>query len=762
MAVNNPYFRRWKEYGEESYLPIKLPYGDAVYITKDGKIKARGFVDYNDDIELFMDKDKIKSRYRLSETSIKNFVVQHDNEYIYTLTSANLLDECFQNYLNPPHLYSNTEPPAHQRKSKFKLLSKQTKAAVNSAVIGDAQTPRSFQWGFTKDNKTHVEPHIEGSWLGPFNYDVYLSAEEIIQDAGDLIVIKSGMYNRRLPDSTKYYLGNVTFSTGVSGHIYAETPSIPKHGAGPFTEYGGVIPRDNRVVYKIPRTGNANQGPETAHSGVFDGPIGLMKNGVCLHSPLNGKSYATSGVWNENSVVSEKDETDACGGSIHSDGNRPNAGVYHYKEVPGCMFDLSDVSKHSPLIGYAMDGYPIYGPMGYSSANDSSSSLKKIDASYRLKLAANRAGTDAPNFVQFTSGFFVEDYEYVQGLGDLDEHNGRTCVTPEYPQGTYAYFTTVDDIWEPAYPYVVGPTFYGKINPEIGHVGTITEPVYQRMNFLTDEQRNSLYSTTPDIGSWLLYSDEVWIDDGLYGESVLWVSPHLLKEAQGIFLTTGYKQNLQSSGIWDYTLHTGSGIATYSGSKYMATGNGHFLPMQMPFIYPTSKECNLLKGFPFSGGMKFLYTDPSTDTTFEGTAPLKIQDSEFFEIYSGHRFVSGTSRHRVPKIYNGHWDGKIPAGTPFKIETWSFNGFDAGFDGAVSIWPCQPHPLTSGNLITISSTTSGVGPTEGEAYQDAIDKNKKEQHKMLSTLLINSGVKNETAKMRRYRKLREPTNFTPS
>jgi hypothetical protein len=43
----------------------------------------------------------------------------------------------------------------------------------------------------------------------------------------------------------------------------------------------------------------------------------------------------------------------------------------------------------------------------------------------------------------------------------LDVHNGRFCVTPEYPEGTYAYFATVKANWNSAYPYVVGPTFHG-------------------------------------------------------------------------------------------------------------------------------------------------------------------------------------------------------------------------------------------------------------------------------------------------------------
>jgi hypothetical protein len=60
-------------------------------------------------------------------------------------------------------------------------------------------------------------------------------------------------------------------------------------------------------------------------------------------------------------------------------------------------------------------------------------------------------------------GRYREDYEYiVHNEPDyMDEHNGRFCVTPEYPGGIYAYFCTVDENWNSAYPYVVGPTFYG-------------------------------------------------------------------------------------------------------------------------------------------------------------------------------------------------------------------------------------------------------------------------------------------------------------
>jgi hypothetical protein len=73
-------------------------------------------------------------------------------------------------------------------------------------------------------------------------------------------------------------------------------------------------------------------------------------------------------------------------------------------------------------------------------------------------------------------GYFREDYEFIANSSEdyLDEHNGRFCITPEYPNGTYAYFCTVDENWNSAYPYAVGPTFYG--NYADRKVTSITEP----------------------------------------------------------------------------------------------------------------------------------------------------------------------------------------------------------------------------------------------------------------------------------------------
>jgi hypothetical protein len=58
-------------------------------------------------------------------------------------------------------------------------------------------------------------------------------------------------------------------------------------------------------------------------------------------------------------------------------------------------------------------------------------------------------------------GDLVNDYIYDSNEGILDEYNGKFGPTPEYPNGTYAYFMTEDESDNPVYPYVIADRFYG-------------------------------------------------------------------------------------------------------------------------------------------------------------------------------------------------------------------------------------------------------------------------------------------------------------
>lgn len=124
---------------------------------------------------------------------------------------------------------------------------------------------------------------------------------------------------------------------------------------------------------------------------------------------------------------------------------------------------------HSPIIGWAYDGNPIYGPYGYSmDSSGNAGAVKQIISGYELKNTLNVF--NRPNYPE---GFFVEDY-YFADSGDLDEHNGRICITPEFPNGVYAYFCTIsnelpekDGAFKsyklPKFPYIIGDSY--KSNP---------------------------------------------------------------------------------------------------------------------------------------------------------------------------------------------------------------------------------------------------------------------------------------------------------
>lgn len=114
-------------------------------------------------------------------------------------------------------------------------------------------------------------------------------------------------------------------------------------------------------------------------------------------------------------------------------------GTYHYHGLPTLLLKRLNAmeTRHSPQIGWAADGFPIYARTGYADPKDPASSVKVLQSSWRLK-KGNRP--DGPGGAH--DGAFVQDYEYIAGSGDLDECNGRFCVTPEFPEGTYAYFLT--------------------------------------------------------------------------------------------------------------------------------------------------------------------------------------------------------------------------------------------------------------------------------------------------------------------------------
>jgi hypothetical protein len=224
--------------------------------------------------------------------------------------------------------------------------------------------------------------------------------------------------------------------------------AIPDHRVGPFPNRGNPHAiAEQAYDFTLPAKPAVATTLTSLHRPAGSGsgrapnmPFGIAVNGV-LFDP------GTAEFW-----MGDRDagwNYEALGGAVPLglDANhahvQPN-GAYHYHGVPTLLFKSLDPAPehHSPLIGWAADGFPIYALRGWRDPKDPSSGVKTLTSSYRLRPGERPAPPAGPGG-RF-DGTFIQDYTYVAGSGDLDECNGRFAVTPEYPEGTYAYFLTED------------------------------------------------------------------------------------------------------------------------------------------------------------------------------------------------------------------------------------------------------------------------------------------------------------------------------
>jgi hypothetical protein len=262
-------------------------------------------------------------------------------------------------------------------------------------------------------------------------------------------------------------LSNVQVVQYSTNNVYVSCTDIPGYTIGPWPGNPNVAGNQN-FVYKITRHPVQNTGTPTA---VGLGHTGAWINGVSIFNVSDGMSYNNQGIWNRNAYYWEGGGFDDCYGHPQQQGE------YHHHVIPICLVSPEDSLAHSPIIGFAFDGFPVYGPYGYANT-DGSGGIKRIKSSYVLSTATTRTNGPPVN-TTYPAGCYLEDYIYTASSGDLDLRNGRFCVTPEYPLGTYAYFVTLGDTLGPAFPYTFYKTYYGVVQagntgPGSGH-NTISE-----------------------------------------------------------------------------------------------------------------------------------------------------------------------------------------------------------------------------------------------------------------------------------------------
>ncbi len=340
---------------------------------------------------------------------------------------------------------------------------------------------------------------------------------------------------------TYYVSGNSTAqSNGIlvncqlveysANNVYVHTTGVPAYPTGPFLDGNPSNATNQNAIFKFPLSPVQNTGTATSTTG---GNIGVFINGVALFDYRDGVAWnATTNAlcggpgnptcpggmgsaqdWNRDAIRAERPGFDCS--KAH-----PAMGNYHHHQNPSAFkLDLNvisticnlydadglyaiDSTQHSPLIGFAYDGFPIYGSYGYADTNGTGG-IVRIKSSYQLRNITVRntsptgasVSNGAPINTTYPLGYFREDYEYIAHLGQkdyLDEHNGRFCVTPEYPNGIYCYFATVDANWNSVYPYVVGPTFYGVYaNRKVTSI-TETTTVYASTTGISDIKTDNI------------------------------------------------------------------------------------------------------------------------------------------------------------------------------------------------------------------------------------------------------------------------------
>ena len=309
--------------------------------------------------------------------------------------------------------------------------------------------------------------------------------------------------------ATPTYAGIHEIST-TPNWVYLRTTGLAGHIMGPWyadatrTTFFPGYPNNRSMLYRLPRV-PVDPLTVTVKTITGDGAIGYFVNGVAMFDTRDDFSYNTPNSrdvpngeerWNRDAWVNEILTFDAA--LAHQAG-----GNYHYHASPVALrHQLDDAMdydpltntytenpvnlQHSPILAWVADGLPLYGPYGYSDPLDANSGVRRMISGYRVRAGLTTRDTwpawatrlYAANGLSFLDGpdvsatfpltRYMEDNEYKGDFGmtqgvdfDLNEYNTRWCVTPEFPAGTWAYFTCIAADGTPVYPYNIARSFFG-------------------------------------------------------------------------------------------------------------------------------------------------------------------------------------------------------------------------------------------------------------------------------------------------------------
>ena len=230
------------------------------------------------------------------------------------------------------------------------------------------------------------------------------------------------------------------------GEYYSSSPEVritDKAGKGRFADYIAEVSTDGVITGFTKVNGGKNYTQANVQIDLI--PVGSGAKGTALIRE-----------WRKDKYYKNKNSLDFDNGYKFDNFIASKGHGYAYYASPSTLRANDNGAQHSPILGFAYDGNPIYGAYGYTNPLDATSLITRMTSSYSI--VSIRDG--GPPESTYPIGTFIDDWKYTYASGTLDQNNGRFCVTPEFPDGTYAYFITVNGAGNPVFPYILGKNYY--------------------------------------------------------------------------------------------------------------------------------------------------------------------------------------------------------------------------------------------------------------------------------------------------------------
>ena len=567
----------------------------------------------------------------------------------------------------------------------------------------------------------------------------------------------------------------VTYS---SDYVYVNSTGLASYTMGPwFQDAAKTVlfqnwPADSGLLMRFPRT----PAVATNHTTSGLGPIAMAVNGVVYYNGQDAFSYSSSsgtdltapqgsGIWNRDALLSESVTFDPA--LAH----QQNTGQYHYHVNPiGLRYQMGDhvtysatsnayteatsTPVHSPILGWAFDGYPIYGPYGYSSPMDPTSGVRRMvsgfvkrDGTHGTTNLAVTGRTTLPQWAATAQGrsttltgsqigpvvsttrplgYYQEDNDYLGNEGytqgvdfDLNQYNARYCVTPDYPQGTWAYFVSIDSTNQPAFPYTVGPQYLGVVSG--GSVSSISETVteYTRGGAASPITVQAVQTASGALVTWASVEGGVYLVESSANDSTwITVASNVASGGASTSLATTTAQayyrvtltalaTYDSSGSGSVTAIAGDGVGQLVGS----TGTAKLTNLSARAYVGTGSNI-LIAGFGVSGaGDKQLVlrgVGPDMGPTFDISDFL---DDAQLTLFDGGGFAGENNVAEVIAANNGWANLPTLGNSPASVVV---SNASATLMNSVGAFPYQANSLDAAIVATApagnySAQVSGLG-----------------------------------------------------